>query len=114
MLAGFSKANESDSNGEFRQVAELSHPESGRCMTVWTTTPGVQLYTSNYIDLVKGKAGVEYRQRQGLCLETQNFPDSIGVDEQQFPDFAKGKCFILRPDGSPYIQKTMLSFSLLK
>jgi len=60
-----------------RFVASLSHVDSGRCMEVWTTKPGMQLYTSNYLDgSVKGKGGVCYPFRSAVCLETQYHPDS--------------------------------------
>ena len=59
-----------------RVVAILEDADSGRKLTLSTTSPGVQLYTANYIDKVQGKG--EYGQWQGLCLETQTYPDSIG------------------------------------
>ncbi|HEV7905130.1 MAG TPA: hypothetical protein VGO96_14915, partial [Pyrinomonadaceae bacterium] len=44
---------------------------------VWTTEPGMQLYTGNYLEnTMVGKGGKRYGQRQGFCLETQHFPDS--------------------------------------
>ena len=46
-------------------------------MEVWTTEPGVQFYTGNFLDgTIKGKGGTVYTKRYGLCLETQHFPDS--------------------------------------
>lgn len=59
------------------EVAVVHDPESGRRMTVWTTQPGIQLYTSNMLDAtLVGTSGRTYRQTDGLCLETQHFPDS--------------------------------------
>ena len=69
-------------------------------MELFSTTPGVQLYTGNYLGEVKGKAGVNYLQRSGLCLETQAFPDSIGYEKDD--EFSKGKCFILEPGREEY------------
>ena len=71
-----------DSHGQaFKQpklVATLGHGGSGRGMRVYTTAPGVQLYTGNFLDgSVKGKAGVAYQQYGGVCLETQGFPDAV-------------------------------------
>ena len=45
-------------------------------MDVYTTQPGVQFYTGFYINCPAGKAGVTYGRYSGLCLETQNYPDS--------------------------------------
>lgn len=72
-------------------------------MEVKSTSPGVQLYTSNYINEVSGKGGVKYLQRQGLCLETQYYPHSISVDPTPETErFREGECFILRKGGEPY------------
>jgi len=62
--------------GELEKIAVLYEPESGRIMEVLTTEPGVQLYTSNYVDNVKGKGGVVYGRHSAACLETQHFADS--------------------------------------
>jgi protein N-terminal methyltransferase len=85
----------------------VDHEPTRRRLTVLTDTPGVQLYTANWVDgklLDKRycKDASVYRQWQAICLETQHFPDSIGVDPDEFPDFAKGQCFILRPGGPNY------------
>lgn len=61
---------------ELSLAATYYDPQSGRLMEVFTTQPGVQLYTGNWIDNDKGKAGKLYNPHYGLCLETQNFPDS--------------------------------------
>lgn len=57
--------------GRVRMAAELEDPESGRTMRVLTTAPGLQFYTGNFIENVKGKAGATYQKHAGLCLETQ-------------------------------------------
>jgi len=58
-------------------AARVSDPASGRTMEVWTTEPGVQFYTGNFLDgSFKGKDGSVYQKRTALCLETQHFPDS--------------------------------------
>jgi aldose 1-epimerase len=58
-------------------AAVARDPESGRVMEVYTTQPGVQLYTANWIDGEKGKGGKKYGRRWAFCLETQHFPDAI-------------------------------------
>jgi aldose 1-epimerase len=63
--------------GELSLAATCYESKSGRVMEVHTTQPGVQLYTGNWLDgNDKGKEGKAYLKRWGLCLETQNFPDS--------------------------------------
>lgn len=58
-------------------AATLRDPDSGRVMEVWTTEPGVQFYSGNFLDgTITGKGGVVYKQRWGMCLETQHYPDS--------------------------------------
>ena len=65
-------------------AATVYEPQTGRRMEVWTTEPGVQFYTGNFLDgTITGKGGVVYQRRSGLCLETQHFPDS--PNKEQFP-----------------------------
>lgn len=64
-------------SGRLRRAARVSDPATGRVMEVWTTEPGVQLYTGNFLDgTIRGKEDKVYPQRAGFCLETQHFPDS--------------------------------------
>ncbi len=59
------------------RAARLADPRSGRALEVWTTEPGLQLYTGNYLDgSIIGKHGRPYGHRAGLSLEAQHFPDS--------------------------------------
>jgi aldose 1-epimerase len=84
-------------------AARLYDPKSGRVMEVFTTEPGVQFYSGNFLDgTLKGKGGVVYRKHQGLCLETQHFPDS--VHHANFPSI------LLRPSMT-YTQTTIYRFS---
>lgn len=64
-------------------AARAVDPASGRALEVWTTEPGVQFYTGNFLDgSVTGKNATNYAQRTGFCLETQHYPDS-----PNHPDF---------------------------
>jgi aldose 1-epimerase len=63
--------------GVLRRAAQAYEATTGRAMEVWTTEPGVQLYTGNFLTPgLKGKDGKTYDKRYGFCLETQHFPDS--------------------------------------
>jgi aldose 1-epimerase len=67
----------SGGSAEPTPAAAVTDPRSGRTLEVWTTEPGIQLYTSNFLDgAARGKGGVAYARRSALCLETQHFPDS--------------------------------------
>lgn len=58
-------------------AATVNEPTSKRKMEVWTTEPGIQFYTGNFLDgSSKGKGGKPYTYRGALCLETEHFPDS--------------------------------------
>ena len=64
-------------------AARVHEPTSGRVLEVFTTEPAVQFYSGNFLDgTITGKHGHVYKQRNGLCLETQHFPDS-----PNHPDF---------------------------
>jgi aldose 1-epimerase len=83
------------------QMVELT---SGRTLDVYTTEPGLQLYTGNFIDgRVPGKAGRVYGPRSGVCLETQHFPDS--PNQPGFPST------LLRP-GEEYRSRTVFAFGV--
>lgn len=91
------------SNGSLRSFARLYEPESGRVMEAFTTEPGVQIYTGNFLDgTLKGK-GVTYGRRYGICLETEHFPDS--PNQPQFPSV------VVRP-GEVYTTSTVYAFSV--
>jgi len=70
-------------DGSLREFARLEEPVSGRVMTVATTCPGVQLYTGNFLAGAPARGGGDYAPRQGLCLETQFFPDT--PNQPHFP-----------------------------
>ena len=65
-------------------AATVYEPASGRTLTVYTTQPGIQLYTGNSLDgSVVGHNGVAYEKNSAFCLETQHFPDT--PNKPQFP-----------------------------
>jgi galactose mutarotase-like enzyme len=85
-------------------AAQLFEPSSGRVLDIYTTEPGLQFYSGNFLDgSITGKGGRVYRYRSGLCLETQHFPDS--PNHPNFPST------ILRP-GEEYRSRTVWRFSL--
>jgi aldose 1-epimerase len=89
--------------GTLRQAARVFEPTTGRVMEVWTTEPGVQLYTGNFLDGSKvGKDKKVYQVHYGLCLETQHFPDS--------PNKPKFPSAVLRK-GQTYTTTTVYRFS---
>ena len=89
--------------GTLRLAARVFEPGTGREMEVYTTQPGIQLYTGNFLDgTLTGKDGAVYRFRNGFCLETQHFPDS--VHHPEWPTV------ILRP-GETYHEVTVYKFS---
>src|SRR5438445_3364618 len=84
-------------------AAQVYEPSSGRVMEVWTTQPGIQLYSGNFLnDTIRGKSGSTYRRRAAFCLETQHFPDS--PNKPNFPST------ILKP-GSQFKSSTTYKFS---
>lgn len=83
-------------------AARVREPGAGRIMEVYTTEPGIQFYSGNFLDgTITGKRGKVYRKRDGFCLETQHFPDS--PNKPQFPST------VLRP-GEHYTQTTIYRF----
>jgi aldose 1-epimerase len=64
-------------SGELIQAARVFEPQTGRVMEVFTTSPGMQFYTGNFLNgTIKGKGGRVYQFRDGFCMEPQCFPDS--------------------------------------
>ena len=71
--------------GRLSLAARVEESTSGRVIEIFTTEPGIQFYTGNYLDGTEvGKGGQQYEFRNALCLETQHFPDSI--NHPQFPN----------------------------
>jgi aldose 1-epimerase len=89
--------------GSLALCARVYEPKSGRVMEVYTTEPGVQLYTGNFLDgSITGKAGKVYKKHYGFCLETQHFPDS--PNKPNFPSV------VLNP-GEKYTTVAVYKFS---
>jgi aldose 1-epimerase len=86
-------------------AARAVESTSGRVLEVWTTEPGIQFYTGNFLDGVRGKGGVSYTKRSAFCLETQHFPDS--PNQPKFPSV------VLKPGGR-YQTTTVYKFSTEK
>ena len=91
--------------GELSLAAKAHEPVSGRTLEVYTTEPGVQLYTGNFLSGFKGTHGATYPKRSAFCLECQHFPDS--PNRPYFPSV------ILRPT-EQYKQKTIYKFGVEK
>jgi aldose 1-epimerase len=90
-------------HGSIRSVARLSEPSSGRVMEVFTTQPGIQFYSGNFLDgSLIGKGGIAYEKYAALCLETQHFPDS--PNQPNFPST------VLRA-GETYNETTIYKFA---
>jgi aldose 1-epimerase len=84
-------------------AARLLDPSSGRVLSILTTEPGIQFYSGNFLDgTLYGTSGRQYRQGDGLALETQHFPDS--PNKPEFPST------VLRP-GQTYETTTVYAFS---
>ncbi len=66
---------------KYKKVAQLRAPKSGIVMDVYTDLPGMQLYSGNFIVREQGKSGAVYTRRQGICFETQYFPDAIHKEQ---------------------------------
>jgi aldose 1-epimerase len=88
--------------GTLRRAATVYEPTTGRGMEVWTTEPGMQFYTGNYLDVAAGKDGKPYPRRSAFCLETQHYPDS--PNHPNFPSTVLRK-------GARYTTTTIYKFS---
>ena len=85
-------------------AATAYDPASGRFMEVFTTEPGIQFYSGNFLDgTLKSKSGGTYAKRSGFCLETQHYPDS--PNQENFPSV------VLNPDQT-YTSETTFKFSV--
>lgn len=86
-----------------KKIGELYEPVSGRLMEIYTDQPGIQFYSGNFLNgSVRGKNGITYNYRTGLCLEAQHYPDS--PNKPSFPS-------VTVKHGGQYKQKTIYKFS---
>ena len=99
------RSSSSSSGSGLALAARLEHEASGRVMEVHTSEPGVQFYSGNFLDgSLLGADGASLRQGDGLCLETQHFPDS--PNQPGFPST------VLRP-GEVFASTTEHRFGIL-
>ena len=89
--------------GELSFAARITEQKSGRTMEVFTTEPGVQLYTDNWADGYSGQNGATFPRRSGICFEAQHFPDS--PNRPYFPS-------VVLKQGEQYKQKTIYKFGI--
>ena len=91
--------------GAMRTCATVRSPKSGIVMVVSSDQPGIQFYSGNFLDGVPGKGTATYAKNDGLCLETQAFPDSINKQGKAgWPDV------VLRP-GKTYSHRMVHAFT---
>jgi aldose 1-epimerase len=89
--------------GKLTQLAAVREPTTGRVMEVFSTEPGLQFYSGNFLDGANvGKGGVAYQYRTGFCMEPQHYPDS--PNKPQFPSV------VLKP-GETYHNTIIYRFS---
>jgi len=93
-----------ESANPLRLACKLHEESSGRTLEVFTTQPGLQFYSGNFLDgSLKGRGGVAYEKYAGLCLETQGFPDA--------PNHANFPSTVLRV-GEVYDEVAVFRFSV--
>jgi aldose 1-epimerase len=91
-------------DGACALAADLYEPVSGRALAVFTTQPGIQVYSGNFLNgSIQGKQGQRYQRYSGLCLETQHFPDS--PNQLAFPST------LVEPD-EQYQHRTIFRFGV--
>jgi len=92
--------------GKFGLMARVSEPTTGRMMEIWSTEPGLQFYSGNFLDGKNtGKGGWVYKFRNGFCMEPQHFPDS--PNKPSFPSV------VLKPE-QVYQNTIVYKFSVQK
>ena len=92
-----------ENSSELKKIAVVTHPESGRVMTVFSTAPGVQLYTANHVRNFAGADGKTYQPHWALCLEPEAWPDS--PNKPSFPSTS------LAPGGK-YVHEIVYEFGI--
>lgn len=92
-----------DNNGEYALVARMSAESTGINMEVYTDLPGMQFYTGNFITEDIGKNGLHYHRRQGLCFESQYFPDAVNKTNFASPICRAGEIYSTRTSYKFYL-----------
>ncbi|MBO4457770.1 MAG: galactose mutarotase [Butyrivibrio sp.] len=82
-----------EADGSIKEAAVLTSPKTGITMKCFTDLPGVQFYAGNFVEGTGCKDGANYKHRDGLCLETQFYPDSINQPDFPKPVFGPGKAY---------------------
>lgn len=94
--------NKKNSEGEYARAGDCLSPKTGIKMEIYTTEPGMQLYTGNWMTgNFSGKLGKRYPARSAVCFETQHYPDSIN-----HPDYPS---VVLKP-GETFESRTTYRF----
>ena len=96
---------EPEEGEELTLAAQVTDPESGRTLTIFTTEPAIQFYSGNFLNTEEGLdgGGVVYQKHNAFCLETQHYPDS--PNQENFPTT------VLKP-GETYRHKTVHLFGI--
>jgi aldose 1-epimerase len=89
--------------GELSWACTMTDPKSGRTLETWTTEPGMQFYSGNFLSGISIQNGCTAPRRSAMCFEAQHFPDS--PNRPYFPSVQ------IRP-GEVYKQKTVYKFGL--
>lgn len=93
-----------DNDKKLKLVSKMFCPKNGIYMETYTDLCGMQVYSGNFLDGVKGKNGAIYKKNAGICFETQLYPNSC--NEKKFPTS------IIKPD-QKFISKTIYHFDLI-
>ncbi|WP_026504392.1 aldose epimerase family protein [Butyrivibrio sp. NC3005] len=80
-------------NTELKSFASVTNPATGITMHCFTTLPGFQFYSGNFLKSNVGKDNVKYVARDGFCLETQYYPNAINTPAFPSPVFGKDKVY---------------------
>ncbi len=80
-----------NNSGKLKKVIEMSSDVSGITMEAYTDLPGVHVYSGNYLREEVGKQGIVYKRYQGICFETQHYPDAINHENFPSPIVKKGQ-----------------------
>lgn len=86
-----------------RHAARLKDPSSSRVLNLWSNAPGMQFYTANYVNGIKGKGGACYGKHSAACLETQGFPNAVNL-----PNFPS----VIVPPGEKHRHTMLYEFTV--